>query len=263
MNKRYGWLIASAILLIASVYLILKPTVIDHMFLNPQAVEEASASVQDVSAEQLQKNNKRIESLHKQNLKDNHTYKTAVNDEGYVYPVSSDPGIEYDASTVSAVGEIPRDAQIDHDYMVGEIYMPSVDMQVPILEGISNENLWFGAGTMKPGQAMGQGNYALAGHHMWDASQLFTPILNANVGDTIYITDKNTVYEYVADNVFEAAVSDGYLVNDSEMNENNDPMITLVTCLDVWGNGRLIVTGELVNSYPIDDAGDELVVMMK
>lgn len=256
-GRRWLWLTGCILMLAFSAYLILKPTIIDHLIINPAVVESATANMESVDAKTLEKNQKRILSI-----AGDSDGAMAVNDAGYSYPVSGDPNIDYDASQVSAVGEIPSDATLNYDYMVGEIIMPSVDMHVPILEGISNENLWLGAGTMKPGQKMGQRNYALAGHHMWDPSQLFTPIMNSEIGDAVYVTDKNMIHEYKVTDMFVAAESDGYLVNDSEVSESGMPMITLVTCTDVWGTDRYIVIGELVDSYSVDDSKDETLSAM-
>src|SRR5699024_11149761 len=82
------------------------------------------------------------------------------------------------------------------DYMIGEIYVPDVGIHIPILEGLTNENLWLASATMKPNQVMGEGNYAIAGHYMLDKSLLFTPLENSQEGQKVYITYKRTVYEY-------------------------------------------------------------------
>lgn len=249
--KRYIWLIMSVVLLVGGLYLILKPTVIDHMVINPYVVEKATAEMDEVTAEDIAENNARIQNSDESETS-NDTIETAVNADGYTYPVSDDPNIVYDASVVESVGQVPLDASVNYDYMVGEIYMPDVDMRVPILEGVSNENLWVGAGTMKPNQAMGEGNYALAGHHMWDKSQLFTPIMNSKIGDKAYVTDKNKVYEYTVSDIFVVQPSDGHVINDKP----GEQTLTLVTCTDVWGTERHIVVGELtdVSEYEADAA---------
>jgi len=257
--KRYIWLIMSVVLLVGGLYLILKPTVIDHMVINPYVVEKATADMDEVTAEDIAENNARIQSTDDELIQpagesetSDDTIETAVNADGYTYPVSDDPNIVYDASVVESVGQVPLDASVNYDYMVGEIYMPDVDMRLPILEGVSNENLWVGAGTMKPGQKMGEGNYALAGHHMWDESQLFTPIMNSEIGDKAYVTDKNKVYEYTVTDIFVVQPSDGYVINDIP----GEQTLTLVTCTDVWGSERHIVVGELtdVSEYEADAA---------
>ncbi len=42
----------------------------------------------------------------------------------------------------------------------------------------------------------GQGNYALASHNYGDMTLLFSPLVNLKVGDKIYTTDLEYVYEY-------------------------------------------------------------------
>jgi sortase A len=74
---------------------------------------------------------------------------------------------EYDFSSVSDInalnlyGDIKN---IDSRYIIGQIVVNDIGMNLPILKGISNSNLAVGAATMKDGQKMGEGNYALAGH---------------------------------------------------------------------------------------------------
>ena len=50
--------------------------------------------------------------------------------------------------------------------IIGEISIPAIKMTIPIATGVSNTTLALAAGTMRPDQQMGQGNYALAGHNM-------------------------------------------------------------------------------------------------
>lgn len=69
-----------------------------------------------------------------------------------------------------------KDVEFNSNYVVGKITIPSVHLNLPILYGVSNNNLWFGACTMKPNQKFGQGNFALAGHTMANQNLLFTPL---------------------------------------------------------------------------------------
>ena len=50
--------------------------------------------------------------------------------------------------------------------VIGGIAIPEVEINLPIFKGLDNVNLFFGAGTMKPDQKMGEGNYSLASHHI-------------------------------------------------------------------------------------------------
>lgn len=73
--------------------------------------------------------------------------------------------------------------------MIGKIAVPAVGLKLPIFEGINDNNLLRGAGTMKENEKMGEGNYALAGHHMNNPDILFSPLAKAQVGELVYLTD--------------------------------------------------------------------------
>lgn len=127
---------------------------------------------------------------------------------------------------------------------IGLIAVPSVKIYLPILNGLGSDNLTVGAGTMKPDQVMGQGNYALAGHHIHKQPTLFSPLENVKVGKKIYITDKKKVYTYKI--VFEKVVDKSQVqyIDDSQ----GSHIITLVTCAadQILQPERQIVRGKLV-----------------
>lgn len=80
--------------------------------------------------------------------------------------------------------------------VIGRITISDVNLKLPILKGTTNQNLLYGATTMRPDQKMGEGNYPLAGHHMKRESLLFGPLLNIEKGDTVKITDFKKDYIY-------------------------------------------------------------------
>ena len=51
--------------------------------------------------------------------------------------------------------------------VIGGIAIPELEMNLPIFKGLNNVNLYYGAGTMKRDQVMGEGNYSLASHHIF------------------------------------------------------------------------------------------------
>src|SRR5699024_1663582 len=171
--------------------------------------------------------------------------------ESFTHP---DENIVYDPSAIESASDIPVNAVLNYDYMIGEIYVPDVGIHIPILEGLTNENLWLASATMKPNQVMGEGNYAIAGHYMLDKSLLFTPLENSREGQKVYITDKRTVYEYTIKSIRQMDPSNGHVINNSE----GDGLVTLVTCSDPWGTERIIVRGELTKEYDIKEASDHL-----
>ena len=60
------------------------------------------------------------------------------------------------------------------------ISIPELNMNLPIFKGLENVALYYGAGTMKENQVMGQGNYSLASHHVFGLTganaMLFSPL---------------------------------------------------------------------------------------
>lgn len=52
--------------------------------------------------------------------------------------------------------------------VVGGIAIPDLAINLPIFKGVTNDNLLYGAGTMKDNQVMGgENNYTLASHHVF------------------------------------------------------------------------------------------------
>lgn len=155
----------------------------------------------------------------------------------------------YDAKNVQSIGKTKAE-DIDPSYLNGVVVVPSVNIKLPILEGISNNNLNYGAGTMKPNQQLGKGNYALAGHYAYNHSALFTPLENVQIGAKVYMTDKNNVYEYKVQKKYVVDPTHTEVIKDKK----GKKMMTLVTCNDVEGHKRIIVQGNLENVYDVKDA---------
>lgn len=135
--------------------------------------------------------------------------------------------------------------------VIGGIAIPELEINLPIFKGVDNVNLLYGAGTMKPDQKMGEGNYSLASHHIFQGENagqlLFSPLANAKKGMKIYLTDKDKVYTYEIREVKKVTPERIDEIEDREgVNE-----ITLVTCEDKDAIERIIVKGDLkeVKSY--------------
>ncbi|MCA1183093.1 class A sortase [Bacillus licheniformis] len=127
--------------------------------------------------------------------------------------------------------------------VIGRITISSVNLKLPILKGTTNQNLLYGATTMRPDQKMGEGNYPLAGHHMKRESLLFGPLLNIEKGDTVKITDFKKDYIY--------AVTSKQFISEMDtdvIQETKEKEITLMTCdKAVRTEGRLAVKGKLIH----------------
>ncbi|OGX79231.1 class A sortase [Exiguobacterium sp. SH31] len=127
---------------------------------------------------------------------------------------------------------------------IGMIMIPDIDLELPILYGLDNENLAVGAGTMRASQQMGRGNYALAGHYTQSPTALFGPLHTIKTGTMIYVTDLTNTYQYRTE-----ALETVPPTRIDVLDETTDATITLITCT-FDATERLIVKGELVQTTP-------------
>lgn len=176
-------------------------------------------------------------------------------------------------------------------YRCGQVSIPSYGIDVPIYEGTSPYTLAWGAGTAKPGQAMGQGNYALEAHNYikkldgvanyaingWFFSKLQTRVapygaptspqkydyFRVPVGTNVYTLGAHNVYTYqvikhvVVPNAY--APGAGQILADSAVQHFGDgktPLLTLATCYIQNGitypKARLVYVCKLVKTTPRD-----------
>ena len=100
---------------------------------------------------------------------------------------------------------------------------------------------------------MGQGNYALASHHVSNIigasgeGLLFSPLQHAKTGQMVYLTDKSNIYEYQTDKVAVISPTQGSVILD----ESGKKEVTLITC-DSDDAYRIEVQGQLVKTVPFD-----------
>ena len=138
--------------------------------------------------------------------------------------------------------------------VIGGIAIPDLGINLPIFRGIGNVELMYGAGTLKEDSVMGQGNYALASHHVTGVTGapqlLFTPLERAKKDMTIYITDKEKIYQYKIHDV-QVMTPDHVEVIDDHPGKKE---LTLVTCDDIEAVNRIIVFADYVKEFPFDTA---------
>ncbi|KAF1295225.1 class A sortase [Enterococcus sp. JM4C] len=139
--------------------------------------------------------------------------------------------------------------------IIGGIAIPSVKINLPIFNGLSNEALLWGAGTMSPDQIMGQGNYGLASHRAYEPDLLFTPLENVKTGEKIYITDLKNIYTYTTTVKRQVEPTEVEVLDVVE----GKKLITLVTCAEIEGINRIVVQGELESITSVDKASETMV----
>lgn len=142
---------------------------------------------------------------------------------------------------------------VDKSLLIGQVVIPSINMNLSIFKGATNENLLAGASTMKVDDKMGEGNFTLAGHYNKDKSILFGSLMDVKIGDIIKVTDKTNIYEY---RVYANKTVDDksiYMIENEEAKKRGNSIISLMTCYYSSKTGkRYFVLGDLVKSYPYE-----------
>jgi len=128
--------------------------------------------------------------------------------------------------------------------MIGQIYMPSINVELPIFEGLNNDNLSVGAGTSVPYAQMGAGNFVLAAHWNEDAAMFFGGIHLIQVGDLIIL--ENDEYRFI----YEVIIGDNHIIEAYRVDildyVPGKRYVTLFTCTPD-GHQRVKVRGELID----------------
>lgn len=229
MKKETVKKVISALLIIIGAALIAAPQL--NNYLLTRKMDEVKGILEEITIEEIEENSSAVE-----------------DDVIYDFEVVEEVNI------TSTINEIRKfEPEKINKNIVGQLIIKDLNINIPILKGVTNSNLLIGAGTMTPGVKMGEGNYSLAGHYS-NKGLLFGPLLKAEVGSRIKITDKRIVYEYeiydtklVEDTAF-------YMLDQKRAKDRGKPIISLMTCYYTSKNGqRFFVLGELVDQYPHDD----------
>lgn len=146
---------------------------------------------------------------------------------------------------------------IDPSLIIGRLYIPSIEVNLTVFNGLSNQILHAGVGTMRPGLTMGEGNFPIAGHYSRNKDVLFGNLTAVEMGDKIYLTDNETVYEYRVYETRKVLPAESEWIRDDVAEEHGSPIISLMNCY--YENGvnsgyRYFVFGELVETHPIADS---------
>ena len=140
-------------------------------------------------------------------------------------------------------------------YIIGILKIPKINLEMGVLKGVLNDNLYIGAGTMRKDQVMGERNYPIAGHHMRMWQILFNRVPELKTGDKMYITDKQNIYTYRVYANVKVNESETRVIYDQISVSQGKPVLTLVTCYNRnEPDIRVIIHGELVDAQPFSEA---------
>ncbi|WP_416198929.1 MAG: Sortase [Sporanaerobacter sp.] len=164
--------------------------------------------------------------------------------------------VKFDFSSVKDIdikSILKEPRNLNSDFVIGTLYIPDLNINLPIMKGLSQSNLMAGAATMKAEQSFGHGNYTLAGHYMKNKNLLFGNLMNIEIGNKVYVSDGKMIYEYEIYDTTVVPDTAMDMLSDNKANERSKPIISLMTCYHSSKTGkRFFALGELVDEYPVD-----------
>lgn len=142
---------------------------------------------------------------------------------------------------------------IDEDLILGRLFIPSIDLNLSLYNGVTNEILHAGVGTMRPNLEMGKGNFPIAGHYSKNKKALFGNLTAVHPGDLVYLTDNETIYEYTVYDTKVVEPDEIQYIKDQQAKDHGKAILSLMNCYYVDGkytDKRYFVFAELSNSSP-------------
>lgn len=218
-NSNNIYLIVGIVFIVVGIILAILPT-----FVNKNIEQQSLDSI------------KALENLSHEKLKENQNTKVDFNFN--------------EIESISVTRNLAK-GKINYDQIIGQIVIPSLNINLSVFNGTTNDNLLAGVTTLKPNQVMGKGNFALAGHYTTSKGVLLNRLLEIKEGAIIKLTDKNTIYEYKVYKTDLVPATSLNLIEDSVTNEHKKNAIISIMCCYYLNNPdkRFFVFGELVNSY--------------
>lgn len=127
--------------------------------------------------------------------------------------------------------------------VIARIKIPSIKLNLPVLEGATEKNLRAAAAHLKETAGFGEvGNAAVAAHRMRAKGKLFNRLNEVKKGDKVTIETKQGTYTYTVTGTSLVEPTDVSVLNYN----NRDKKLTLITCDPVVDpTHRLIVHAEM------------------
>lgn len=216
--------IISTLLIVAGITLVSLPIIQNSLI--SKKTDNANKAVRDISYEDIKRN-------------------TGTNKAEFDYEAIED---------VNPKDIIFGSMNFDEENIIGQLSVPDLDIDLPLLKGVTNENLSVGASTMRRDQEMGKGNYPVSGHNMKNKDLLFGSLMDIETGMKAYLTDKKTTYEYKIYSIKVVEDTAMYMIENGQSEKAGGPIISLMTCYHTSRSGkRFFALGELVDEYPYED----------
>lgn len=141
--------------------------------------------------------------------------------------------------------EVPIEQQEELHHMLGVLQIEKINLEIPIFDELSEENLKLGLTTIKEQEVVGEGNFSVAGHRSHTFGKMFNRLHEVEYGDFIHV--KTTEATYIYKVVQKEIIPKEQVQVLSEV--EGKKLITLITCHPLYQKdppNRLMVQGELV-----------------
>src|SRR5699024_1362663 len=219
MKKQKLLSILSTLLIIAGILLLLSPRITSWWI--GYRSNQNTAATEEISAQTLQEN------------------------------LGEESSFDFDAiDEISPTGVLLDGNAVDERLIVGRLLVPSIDLNLTVYNGVTNQILNAGVGTMRPNLTMGEGNFPIAGHYASNKDVLFADLTSVAIDDEIFLTDNAKIYEYRVYDTKIVTPSEIEWIYDEVAEERGKPVISLMNCYYVNGRNsgdRYFVFGELVD----------------
>lgn len=141
--------------------------------------------------------------------------------------------------------EVPKQQSEELHHMLGVLQIEKINLEIPIFDKLSEENLKLGLTTIKEQEVVGEGNFSVAGHRSHTFGKMFNRLYEVEYGDFIHVKTNEATYIYKV--VQKEIIPKEQVQVLSEV--EGKKMITLITCHPLYQKdppNRLMVQGELV-----------------
>ncbi|MFE1645903.1 class C sortase [Microbacterium sp. P01] len=249
LRRSTGWRLpavplAIALVCLAGAGLLLFPTIVSwfSQYEQSQRIDQLTHDVADLGAETLH-----------ERVQEARAYNAALTGGGANIaanerlPLADEPTPDGDYADV---------LRADADGLMARLKIPSIDVDLPIYHGTSNEVLDHGVGHLE-GTAVPVGGASthsvLTAHRGLATSELFTHLDRVRLDDvfTVEVFGEVLAYRVIDTRVVEPSETEALLP------ETGKDLITLVTCTPLGVNShRILVTGERIIPTPVQDLAD-------
>ena len=119
--------------------------------------------------------------------------------------------------------------------------IPSIKLKQPVVDGITEDVIKYFLGRFPESAMPGEvGNFAVAGHRVYDFTDAFINLYKVKVGDEVIVTTKDGRFTYEVDNSFIVDPDQVEVLDDADYEK-----MTLITCT-IGSKRRVVVTGKLI-----------------